>query len=157
MIRKLLVAAVACAALAGCSQATEQNNSAADQGGDTAAISTDAKVSTPSGLKYTILKEAPAGAPVAKAGDTVSMLYTGYLTNGTMFDSTSKRNNEPFEFKLGVGQVIKGWDEGVAGMKVGEKRKLVIPSELGYGSQGAGGAIPPNATLIFDVELLGIK
>ena len=155
MIRKLLVPVVVAAVMAGCSQATEQK--AAEQGGDTAAISTDAKVTTPSGLKYTILKEAPAGAAVAKAGDNVKMLYTGYLTNGTEFDSTAKHGNEPFGFKLGSGQVIKGWDEGVAGMKVGEKRKLVIPPDLGYGAQGAGGVIPPNSTLIFDVELVGIE
>ena len=94
---------------------------------------------------------------LAKSGDNVKMLYTGYLTNGTEFDSTAKHGNEPFGFKLGTGQVIKGWDEGVAGMKVGEKRKLVIPSDLGYGERGAGADIPPGATLIFEVELLDIK
>lgn len=90
-------------------------------------------------------------------GKVASMLYTGMLSDGTVFDSTSKRDNTPFEFTLGVGQVIKGWDQGVLGMKVGEERTLVIPAELAYGSQGAGGVIPPNATLTFTVTLLAIK
>ena len=114
---------------------------------------------TASGLKYTILKEAPQDADVAKSGSVVSVHYTGWLDEkgqpGTKFDSSVDRK-QPFQFFLGMGQVIKGWDEGVVGMKVGEKRRLVIPANLGYGTRGAGALIPGNATLIFDVELLEI-
>lgn len=111
-------------------------------------------VSTPSGLKYEIL-QAGSGEG-AQSGQTVSVHYTGWLENGTKFDSSLDRGS-PFQFLLGGGQVIKGWDEGVAGMKVGEKRKLVIPSNLGYGSRGAGGVIPPNATLIFEVQMISFR
>ncbi len=111
-------------------------------------------VTTDSGLKY---EELTVGdGEVASSGHKVKVHYTGWLTNGKKFDS-SKDRNQPFSFTLGGGQVIKGWDEGVAGMKVGGKRKLTIPSELGYGSRGAGGVIPPGATLVFEVELLGVS
>ena len=98
----------------------------------------------------------PGTGPEATAGKTVSVHYTGWLTNGSKFDSSLDRGR-PFDFKLGAGQVIQGWDRGVAGMKVGGKRKLTIPPELGYGSKGFPGAIPPNSTLVFEVELLGVK
>ena len=92
----------------------------------------------------------------ATSGQKVTVHYTGWLMNGTKFDS-SKDRRDPFVFSLGKGQVIKGWDEGVQGMKVGGKRKLTIPPAMGYGSRGAGGVIPPNATLVFEVELLGVE
>jgi FKBP-type peptidyl-prolyl cis-trans isomerase FkpA len=108
---------------------------------------------TPSGLAY---KDSKVGTgPVATAGQTAKVQYTGWLPDGTKFDSSRDRN-EPFDFPLGGGRVIKGWDEGVAGMKVGGRRLLVIPPALGYGANGAG-PIPPNSTLVFDVELLGVK
>jgi peptidylprolyl isomerase/FKBP-type peptidyl-prolyl cis-trans isomerase FkpA len=111
-------------------------------------------ITTPSGLKY--IDDKVGDGAVAKAGDTVSVHYTGKLADGKKFDSSVDRG-QPFDFPLGAGKVIKGWDEGVAGMKVGGKRKLIIPAELGYGARGAGGVIPPNAELHFDVELLKIK
>jgi len=109
---------------------------------------------TASGL---IIEEVIVGAGAeASAGKTVSVHYTGWLTDGTKFDS-SKDRGDPFGFPLGGGRVIKGWDEGVQGMKIGGTRKLTIPSALGYGARGAGGVIPPNATLVFEVELLAIE
>lgn len=111
-------------------------------------------VTTDSGLKYQDLTFR-TGAE-AKSGDTVSVHYDGRLTDGTKFDSSRDRG-QPFSFKIGAGQVIKGWDEGVAGMKVGGTRKLIIPADLGYGANGVPGVIPANATLVFEVELLEIK
>jgi FKBP-type peptidyl-prolyl cis-trans isomerase FkpA len=109
---------------------------------------------TASGLKYEDIKQ--GDGDVATAGKTVSVHYTGWLTDGKKFDS-SKDRGQPFDFPLGGGRVIKGWDEGVQGMKVGGVRKLTIPPNLGYGSRGAGGVIPPDATLIFEVELLKVR
>jgi FKBP-type peptidyl-prolyl cis-trans isomerase len=115
----------------------------------------EAKTTTTStGLKYEDVKQGTGEE--AKTGKTVSVHYTGWLTDGKKFDS-SKDRGQPFEFPLGGGRVIKGWDEGVQGMKVGGVRKLTIPASLGYGSRGAGGVIPPDATLVFEVELLGVR
>ena len=118
-------------------------------------------MTTASGLKIIDTKVGTGASP--KTGQTCVMHYTGWLYDehakdhhGKKFDSSVDRN-EPFEFQIGRGMVIKGWDEGVASMKVGGKRTLIIPPQLGYGARGAGGVIPPNATLIFDVELLGVK
>ena len=109
---------------------------------------------TDSGLEYWEIKKG-TGA-LAQAGKKVSVHYTGWLTDGKEFD-ISRDAGEPIHFQLGTGQVIKGWDEGIAGMKVGGKRQLRIPPALGYGARGAGSAIPPNATLVFDVELMAVK
>ncbi|MBD2180678.1 FKBP-type peptidyl-prolyl cis-trans isomerase [Planktothrix sp. FACHB-1355] len=111
-------------------------------------------VTTESGLKYIDLVEGTGAIP--KTGQTVIVHYTGTLEDGSQFDSSRDRN-QPFSFPLGRGRVIKGWDEGISTMRVGGRRQLIIPAELGYGSRGAGGVIPPNATLIFDVELLRIS
>ncbi len=143
-LSKLLVALVILLALpfAAC---TKKDDTSAGSG---------AATTTAGGLKFEELK-AGSGAE-AMPGKTVTVHYTGWLTDGTKFDSSVDRQ-EPFSFNLGSGQVIKGWDQGVQGMKLGGKRKLTIPPELGYGIQGAGGVIPPNATLVFEVELLDVK
>ena len=113
-----------------------------------------AEITTVSGLIY---EDSTIGdGAEARAGDHVVVHYTGWLTNGSKFDS-SKDRNDPFSFPLGQRHVISGWDEGVQGMKVGGTRKLTIPPQLGYGARGAGGVIPPNATLVFEVELLGLQ
>jgi FKBP-type peptidyl-prolyl cis-trans isomerase len=119
---------------------------------------TNQVIEMPNGLKYTDTKTGDGAT--ATSGNKVSVHYTGWLYNngakGTKFDSSVDRG-QPFQFTLGAHQVIAGWDEGVAGMKVGGKRTLIIPPELGYGARGTGGVIPPNATLMFDVELLGVQ
>ncbi len=130
----------------GCAQSAAPTPAASGGGGQ--------EVTTPSGLKYTDLVVGTGAQP--KTGQTVTVNYTGWLTNGQKFDSSLDRN-QPFSFQIGTGQVIKGWDEGVASMHVGGKRRLTIPPNLGYGSSGAGGVIPGNATLIFEVELLSVK
>ena len=109
---------------------------------------------TPSGLTYEDTTEGTGPSP--RSGQTAVVHYTGYLTDGTVFDSSVNRGT-PFSFIVGQGEVIKGWDEGVASMKVGGKRRLTIPPDLGYGARGVGGVIPPNATLIFDVALLDVR
>lgn len=127
--------------------ASQQASSPASQ--PTAAPKTETR---DNGLKITYV--APSDG--ARDGDTVSVLYTGKLQDGTVFDSTTQRGDEPIEFVLGRGMVIKGWDEGIKGMQIGEKRLLVIPPAIAYGPEGRG-PIPPNATLTFDVELIGIR
>lgn len=159
------IAILAMASIAGC---TKKEEKAADTGTTTAAntantaATTGGEASAPAasmtGAPVTELKieELKAGTGAeAKAGQAVSVHYTGWLTDGKKFDSSVDRG-QPFKFQLGAGQVIQGWDKGVAGMKVGGKRKLTIPPQMGYGERGAGGVIPPNATLIFEVELLGV-
>ena len=146
--RSLVVMAVLTAMCCSVSAMAQQ-----DQAGATAKPVAAKTVTTASGLKYTDSKVGNGVSPVR--GKQVKVHYTGTLENGKKFDSSVDRN-EPFSFVIGVGQVIPGWDEGVMSMKVGGKRKLIIPAKLGYGAAGAGGVIPPNATLLFDVELLDV-
>jgi peptidylprolyl isomerase len=130
--------------------ATSMSGAAETEGGKGAGT----MVTTESGLQYVDLVVGTGRQ--AELGDTATVHYTGWLADGKKFDSSRERN-EPFSFRVGAGQVIKGWDEGVSTMRVGGKRKLIIPPQLGYGSRGAGNVIPPNATLTFEVELLGLR
>jgi FKBP-type peptidyl-prolyl cis-trans isomerase FkpA len=141
--------------LISCGGSADRGSTSA-KGGFSASLGVDtaAMTKTPSGLRY---QEVTAGqGKAATPGQTVSVHYTGWLPNGEKFDSSRDRN-EPFGFTLGAGEVIAGWDEGVAGMKVGGRRKLVIPADLAYGTAGAPPDIPPGATLVFDVELLDVR
>jgi peptidylprolyl isomerase len=132
---------------------SEKGPKPGDKAPEAAASAPAGAVKKPSGLSYVELVPGKGAQP--SAGKQVTVHYTGWLTDGTKFDSSRDRN-EPFTFVIGAGQVIPGWDEGVISMKVGGKRKLIVPSQLGYGAAGAGGVIPPNATLIFEVELLEV-
>ena len=122
---------------------------------NTASSPNSTPTQAPSNAKLKIIDEKVGTGPAVKSGDTITVNYTGMLANGKVFDTSIGK--QPFTTKIGVGQVIKGWDEGLIGMKVGGKRKLIIPPNLAYGSQGAGAAIPPNATLTFEIELLKIQ
>lgn len=157
----LWLSAAALVALAGCHPKVASAPADVTAATPTPAPAAPAKPAPPtkevtlaSGLKY---EDMVVGTgDLAESGKSVSVHYTGWLTDGTKFDSSVDRG-QPFTFRLGAGQVIRGWDEGVAGMKVGGRRVLVIPPQLGYGARGAGGVIPPNATLMFDVELLATR
>jgi FKBP-type peptidyl-prolyl cis-trans isomerase len=149
---KTLILAITLLALAGLVARTASAQKAASTGGPTKVTGEPTK--TASGLEYWDIKVG-AGA-TAQTGQHVKVDYTGWLTSGKKFDS-SVGTGKPFDFMLGAGQVIKGWDEGVVGMKVGGKRQLRIPPDLAYGAKGYPGAIPPNATLIFDVQLVDVK
>jgi FKBP-type peptidyl-prolyl cis-trans isomerase FkpA len=154
LVLGMALGAVAC----GGERAAEQPETAAPEAAAAAAaqaptLDPAALTETGTGLRYQDLVVGEGADAVA--GQTVTVHYTGWLLGGAKFDSSLDRG-EPFAFPLGQGRVIRGWDEGVAGMKVGGKRRLVIPPDLGYGAAGAGGVIPPDATLVFDVELLGV-
>jgi peptidylprolyl isomerase len=142
-----LLIALACSSLLTAAEETSSNQQQPQQ---------ESMQTMSNGIQYQILKEAPADAKKPKTGQQVSVDYTGWLSDngkpGKKFDSSVDRGKK-FTFTVGVGQVIKGWDLSVLDMKVGEKRRVIIPSDLGYGARGSGGAIPPNATLIFDIEL----
>jgi peptidylprolyl isomerase len=158
MTRRFVLAVTVFAALgttSGCGSSDKPNAPTTTAAPSTAAPMkvTGPPTTTPSGLQYWDI--VVGSGPTATPGINVKVHYSGFLTNGQKFDSSRDRG-EPFVFSLGSGQVIKGWDEGVAGMNVGGQRQLRIPPQLGYGAAGAPGAIPPNATLIFDVELLEV-
>jgi peptidylprolyl isomerase len=150
-VERLIVLLLLLVAIAIPACAQKETSAVAEKKGEPAASAKTVK--TPSGLAY--MELVPGNGPSPVTGKQVKVHYTGWLENGTKFDSSVDRG-EPFIFTIGAGQVIQGWDEGVMSMKVGGKRKLIIPSQLGYGSAGAGGVIPPNATLIFEVELLDV-
>ena len=161
MHKRIVVTLVALALLAGMAVAQKKAAQKSSTKAESTKVNTNAPtavtgepVTTKSGLKYWDIKKGTG--ETATEGKMVKVHYTGWLTNGKKFDSSVDRK-EPFEFHLGGGEVIRGWDEGVSGMQVGGKRQLRIPPELGYGNRGAGGVIPPGATLVFDVELLGVK
>src|SRR5215470_1113659 len=147
-----LVAVLVLALAVNAQTGTEKKKESAPTAGGPTKV-TGAPTKTASGLEYWDLKQGTG--PEATAGKKVQVHYTGWLTSGKKFDSSV--GGKPFEFNLGAGQVIKGWDEGVAGMKVGGKRQLRIPADLGYGQEGSPPVIPPNSTLIFDVQLLGVQ
>lgn len=148
----MVIAALGMAVIAHADGTTQPTTSPTSQPATTQAVGT----TTASGLTIIVLAEGH-GDRVAKAGDTVTVNYVGRLEDGKQFDASADHGG-PFTFPLGESKVIAGWDEGVAGMKIGEKRKLIVPSKLAYGKEGAGGGvIPPNATLIFEVELVGIQ
>jgi len=151
----LAIAAALLIGLAGCSPAPDNaaSGGSSSTGGQSSKPSSDTAASA---LELKIEDTKVGTGAAAKAGDSVTVDYTGWLEDGTKFDS-SKDAGKPFTFVLGAGEVIAGWDQGVAGMKVGGVRKLTVPSELGYGAAGAGGVIPPYATLVFEVELLSIQ
>lgn len=154
-MKKIIYLGCAVLVLSACKSSSKQETTAAPAAAQTTTTTQEtAMTKTSSGLQYQDLVPGTGAAPVQ--GKPVTVNYTGWLTDGTKFDS-SLDHGQPFQFTLGVGQVIKGWDEGVSTMKVGGKRKLVIPAELAYGSRGAGGVIPPDATLVFEVELLGAQ
>lgn len=146
-------AAVAALAMAGCAR-DESDTAPPLRFAPELNVNLDAMTHTGSGLYFQDLQE--GAGDTAQAGARVTVHYTGWLTDGSKFDSSVDRH-EPFQFTLARGEVIQGWDEGVQGMRVGGTRKLVIPPHLGYGARGAGGVIPPNATLVFDVELLAVN
>ena len=156
---KAAVMFTAVLAITGSNGCTKKENATTEtQSGSTSAMTATTTAAPTGGANVTELKieELKVGnGAEAKAGQPVSVHYTGWLTDGKKFDSSLDRG-QPFKFQLGAGQVIPGWDKGVAGMKVGGKRKLTIPPAMGYGERGAGGVIPPNATLVFEVELLGV-
>lgn len=143
-----------CVAVAGCGDKAEDQAAATTGFTASLGIDTTALTRTPSGLRYQDVEKGEGKE--ATAGKVVLVHYTGWLPNGEKFDSSRDRN-DPFSFTLGAGQVIAGWDEGVAGMKVGGRRKLVIPPDLGYGTAGAPPDIPPGATLVFEVELVDVR